>query len=337
MKYLYIILFLCLCELVYSQNDIIITRNDTVYARITSVTPEKINVEIQKKGNRISSHINRENVVDYKFDKIETLKSGFDSSATYTIVTLDKTEFIGTVETIWHDSIRFKTQYLGTINIRAEHIRKISGDNYFVSKTGDVWFPNPNATRYYFGPTAYNLEKGEGYYQNVYALINMVNVGITNYISIGAGLEFVSTFSGSPTVFITPKLGVPVGEKFGFGTGIIAGIVGGEETAGILYAIGTYGSKEHNFTAGFGYGFISDEFSKSPIFTFSGMARVGRKVSLVSENWFIPMDGKYYGFVSYGIRLFGPKMSFDLALINNGDIAGFIPVGFPYIDYVIKF
>lgn len=322
----------------FSQQDMIVTKRDTVFGKITGITPEKILVKVVRNNKSASSFIERSNVVDYKFGIIEELKEKFDETAVYTIKTIDKSEFIGSIEHIYHDSIAFKTKYLGKVNIKAEHIKTISGGNYYVSSSGDTWFPNPNATRYYFGPSAYNLEKGEGYYQNVYAIINMANVGITNYFSIGAGFEFISTFSGSPTFFITPKFGFPIGEKFGVSTGIIAGIIaGGEASAGIMYGVGTYGTKEHNFTAGLGYGFLDGELSNSPILTFSGMTRVGRKIALVSENWFIPTDNKYYGIISYGIRLFGTKQSFDIALINNGDIAEMIAVGIPYIDYVIKF
>lgn len=333
--------FLVLCffvgNLVFAQGDILITDKDTLKVKILDVTQDRINVEILQKGKRVSSYMLMDYIIDYQFEVIEKLKANSDPTQYYALTTIDKTELNGYVKQIWRDSIAFETEYLGLMVIKAQNIKEISSDNFVISAQGEMWFPNPNATRYYFGPSAYNLEKGEGYYQNVYVFLNMFNYGLTDHVSIGAGFEFLSTFTGNPTLFITPKVGFPIGEKFGVGGGILAGIVGGEATAGIMYGVATYGSKEHNITGGLGWGFVDSEMTNAPIITFSAMTRVGRKVSLVTENWFAPTNPGYYGIISYGIRLFGPKMSFDIALINSGDIVSEIPVGIPYIDYVIKF
>lgn len=337
MRVFLLVLCILVGNLVFAQNDMLITDKDTMKVKITDIASDRINVELNKNGKKVSSYLPREKVIDYRFEIIEKLKAEANPENYYTLTTIDKTELNGYVKQIWKDSIAFETEYFGLTIIKAQNIREVSSNNFVISSKGDVWFPNPNATRYYFGPSAYNLEKGEGYYQNVYVFLNMFNYGLTDHISIGAGFEFLSTFTGNPTLFITPKVGIPIGEKFGVGGGVLAGIVGGEFTAGILYGVSTFGSKEHNVTGGLGWGFVDSEMTQAPIITFSAMTRVGRKISLVTENWFAPTNPGYYGIISYGIRLFGPKMSFDIALINNGDIASEIPVGIPYIDYVIKF
>ncbi|HNZ85615.1 MAG TPA: hypothetical protein PKN90_04720, partial [Paludibacteraceae bacterium] len=48
------------------------------------------------------------------------------------------------------------------------------------------------------------LKKGEGYYQNTMLLLNSFNVGITDYFSIGGGIEFLSTFITLSEVTLTP-------------------------------------------------------------------------------------------------------------------------------------
>ena len=80
----------------------------------------------------------------------------------------------------------------------------------------EYWMDNPQATRYFFSPNAYGLKKGEGYYQNVWVLVNSFAVGVTDYFSIGGGVVPLFLFAGSPTpVWITPKFSVPVvKEKF---------------------------------------------------------------------------------------------------------------------------
>lgn len=82
------------------------------------------------------------------------------------------------------------------------------------------------------------------------------------------------------------------------------------------------------------------EWSELPIITFSGMTRVSKKLSLITENWIIPNrygNQDYTGLFSYGIRLLGDKTSFDFGFINNKDIASSIVIGIPYLDVVIKF
>lgn len=65
-----------------------------------------------------------------------------------------------------------------------------------------------------------------------------------------------------------------------------------------------------------------------------GEARLSRRISFVTENWVFP--GVDNPLISYGIRLFGEKLSVDLALIN---LIGedFLFPGFPYIDFVYNF
>ena len=51
------------------------------------------------------------------------------------------------------------------------------------------WFPNPNATRLYFAPTAHMLRKGKGYFADYYLFSPSVVYGITDNITIGGGVS----------------------------------------------------------------------------------------------------------------------------------------------------
>jgi hypothetical protein len=330
------ILFSVIVSVSYSQ-DIIITKSDTVEGKITQLTPEKIYLLIKKQNKPVKTHIHRSAILDFHFAVIEELMAEYDSLQTYVLVTPEGNETRGKIEAINKTSVEFRTEYLGVVVVEAYNIQQIYRQDSYVPRSGKSWFPNPNSTRYLFGPSAYNLEKGEGYYQNTYVFLNMVNLGVTDYFSVGGGFEFISTFTGNPIAFITLKLGFPVTEKFSLGGGILAGVLTGEASAGIIYSIATYGSKEHNITAGLGYGYIDRELSSRPVLTFSGMTRAGQRVSFVTENWIVPINGSYYPVISYGMRLFGPKMSFDIAFFNSSDIFEEIFIGIPYVDFVIKF
>jgi hypothetical protein len=205
---------------------------------------------------------------------------------------------------------------------------------------GEPGFENPNATRYLFGPSAIPLKKGEGYYQNVFVVLQSFNYGITKNFSIGAGFDVITPFVREvpPFFFITPKASFKVAEKVHLGGGLLYANTAAFELAGfgIGYGIFTYGTVENNITAGLGWGYIEGDITDGPIITVSGMARVSRRLGLVSENWIVPVDG-YYGVFSYGLRFMSEKITVDLAFINNPDIFSEIFIGIPYVDFVIKF
>jgi hypothetical protein len=271
-----------------------------------------------------------------------------DSTKIYKIELQDGSVFIGYI--IQQDSINLeiKTLSIPKIEIPISKIKSIielDSSNY---KKGRYWFPNPNATRYLFAPSAFNLKKGEGYYQNTYLFLNSFNVGITNNFSIGGGLELLSTLGSlafgdfSPIFFITPKVGFEVTNKFHVGGGVLYASIpsfssAGRTSMGIAYGVGTYGTLDNNITLGMGWGFVNDEFSNNPNITLSGMTRIAKKVALVTENWFIPTSDGYKNFYSYGIRFFGENLAVDLAFINNSDIIQALILGIPYIDFVVKF
>lgn len=270
-------------------------------------------------------------------------KEGID--AYYQITLNDGNELYGNILERKEDKIIFQTKTLGQVTLSTKNIKSMQEIKRGDIKEGEYWFPNPNNTRYLFSPTAINLKKGEGYYQNAYVLANSVNYGITNNFSIGGG--FFLPFA----VFFTPKFGFKIANKFHAGGGVILGLFPEASAVGILYGVTTYGTDEHNITLGGGYGFVDEELTKNPMITLSAMTRVGRKVALVTENWFIPRNEYNYDYVtgtetkklsylaliSYGLRIMNNKFTFDLALINNKDIFEVFPIGVPYIDFVYKF
>jgi len=265
-------------------------------------------------------------------DQISLIKIKGDAGLTY----------VGTIIERNDKEIILLTDGKTKVHIPIETIQDIRSIPSSHFHDGEYWFPNPNETRYLYAPSAFNLKKGEGYYQNTYLFINSFNYGFTDNFSFGVGFEFLSTFGSfggdfNPIFFLTPKYSMQVSENLRVGIGVLYGnvsdLVGG---FGVGYGLATYGNPEHNATLGLGFGFFDGDFSTDPVITISGMTRISRRISLVTENWFFPAD-VYRGILTYGIRFFGESMSVDLALINNTDIATAFPIGIPYIDFVVKF
>jgi len=278
----------------------------------------------------------------------------FDTTSTYIIELMDGSEFIGKFLSKDNGVVVIQTTSIPRLEIPLAQIKSVRTVSEGSIKNGNYWFPNPNDTRYLFAPSAFNLKKGAGYYQNSYLVLNSVNYGVTNNFSIGVSIEAISLFSSladgrlDPIVLVTPKLGFEVSEKLHAGVGLLYLNVPGFDNSkrsggGIVYGLSTYGNRDDNITGGLGWGFIEGETSKKPVINFSGMKRLTRTFSLVTENWFVPISDdfgtsrNYYGVYSYGIRFFGKRMSVDLAFINNRDFAEYTFIGIPYVDFVVTF
>lgn len=279
-------------------------------------------------------------IVSPLFAQTDTTKTQTTSQQRWLVETKDGSVYQGIFLGQDELGIRLRTQSAGDIiipNDKVKRTRILDERNY---KNGQYWFENPNSTRYFFAPSAFSLREGEAYYQNTYVVINSFNVGVTNNFTIGGGFELISTFTGEPTFFITPKYTFPVADKWRAGGGVLyltTTIADSDFSGmGIGYGVVTYGNTDNNATLGLGYGFVNDEFADRPVLTLSGMTRVSRKLGLVTENWIIP-SGDIGGLFSYGLRFMGERATVDLGFLNNRDIAETIFIGVPYVDFVIKF
>lgn len=222
---------------------------------------------------------------------------------------------------------------------------------------------NPNATRYFFAPSAIPLEKGKGYYHNAYLLSNSANFGVTKNFSFGGGIVIPLVF------YATPKIGFEVRKNLYLGAGVIAAttiIPDALISGGIPFGLITVGNMENNITLGAGYGFIwnDGEYQQTdkPIATLNGMVRLSNRIQLVSENWMIPfikeneIDNSYITDDGFWIEAYTVTKTKEVALAftlgtriilnkrSSLDIAPLLLTGtnmngivVPYLDFVYKF
>lgn len=146
--------------------------------------------------------------------------------------------------------------------------------------------PGHHRSRYFFAPSAYNLEKGELYYNSLYFLVHDVQYGITDQFSMGMG----TTVFGIP-FYVTPKITIPVNEKSSFAIGDLLGIGtwGTKITGNLLYVTHTYGGSYNNFSVGGGYLYLggADILNKtnSAVFNLSGLVQFSSHIYFISENY----------------------------------------------------
>lgn len=276
---------------------------------------------------------------DFQFSYSQALQD----TSYYRIETTDGNTFIGRIVDEDPEVIVFQTDNIGQITITKRNIKSRTLIDPNKIKDGNFWFDNPQATRYFWQPNGYGLNQGEGYYQNVWILLNQVSVGITENFSMGLGLVPLFFFGGTSTpVWITPKFSIPVvKEKFNLGAGALLGTVLGEGEAGfgVLYGISTFGSRDKNLSIGLGWAYTGEGgLANTPTISLGGMIRTGAKGYFLTENYYIGMGaGSSLTIISLGGRQIIRKVGLDYGALLpiSPDIGTFILI--PWLGLTVPF
>jgi len=150
----------------------------------------------------------------------------------------------------------------------------------------DSAYADEHNTRYFFAPSAYNLKKGEGYYNTVYFLIHDFQYGFSKNFSMGMG----TTVIGLPLYF-TPKLSFPIGKKSAFALGdlLMLGTWGTDFIGNLAYGAFSTGGRNGNVTFGAGYLYTNENDitgqTSSLVSNFSAMTRISPYIFLITENY----------------------------------------------------
>lgn len=256
-----------------------------------------------------------------------------DSTKTVEITLIDNSRQVGQILSVTPTELELrKENERSFIQLnRVKSIRQID-----TTRRGYNWFVNPNKSRLLISPTARPIEKGSGYYQNIYVFISGVAYGITDNIAVTGGFSMLPGVGiTNQLYFISGKYGREVRENHYLAGGLGLVSVGGADD-GLLFGYGnyTYEFNRGSLTTGLtGFSLSSGNVGTTSIL-FGGDYRISQRIAFVSENSFFPGAGD--GILSYGVRLMGERISFDLAFFRSGldDGLGF---GIPYVDFVFNF
>ena len=199
-----------------------------------------------------------------------------------------------------------------------------------------------NTTRLLFAPTGRPLPQGAGYFSDHYVVFPGIAYGITDNISIGAGISVVPGLSaGEQLLYAVPKVGKQFSDTFALSAGALLARGGDSEDGANLnvgFAMATFGRPDRSVTLGAGVArtvendytseFVNGRFvsrrervaSHTPIVVFGGTARISNRVSFISENWLIlgeDLDLSEQPF-SVGVRFLGDRLSADVGLVLVG-------------------
>jgi len=249
--------------------------------------------------------------------------------------TEDGNSYVGKVLSLTDTDISIETSALGEITLDRASVNKViyKKGNDETDKNG---FPIDyhNSTHYFVNQSGYSLKKGQSYYENVGVFFNSYSLGITDNFSLTAGIEVATLLFGQspPSLFITPKFTIPFGEGaggFSIGSTIFAIFVDNEIfSVGVAQASATFGTRNNNFTIGSGIGFsFSDGIAESVLpFNVSGMWRLSKKLSFMTDNFIIAYDN-FNGataILSAGLRIHFAKngSALNIGLFRPTDVGG---------------
>jgi hypothetical protein len=199
-----------------------------------------------------------------------------------------------------------------------------------VAQQNELPVPDPgqHRTRYFFAPSAYNLEKGELYYNSLYFLIHDIQYGISDKFSIGMG----TTIIGFP-FYLTPKITFPVNDKSTFAIGdlLMIGTWGTKFTGNLFYGTYTRGGTYNNFSLGGGYLFTSNGDitfeTDAAVFNFSALLQFSDHVYFITENYASSIKTKqiasynYYNPTTYEYLYYDEEFKLNMFFIYG--LSGF--------------
>lgn len=256
------------------------------------------------------------------------------SDTVYQVQLTDGSTLFGRVIAISGDSIVLETQTGVRIPVTRAQIRMLRPVRGRI-EGGEVWTEDPHATRLFFAPTGRSLARGEGYFGVFELFFPFLTVGLTDDLLLTGGTPIIPEVIGE-FAYVGPKLRIIDEERAQVALGALAGLYHGG-TAGVAYAVGTWGSRENALTVGAGWGFWSDDgesgVSREPLMMVGGEVRAGRRTKLITENYFV--FGESGAIISGGVRFWGERLSADAGIAAFvGEDAGCC---LPMVNFVYSF
>ena len=185
------------------------------------------------------------------------------------------------------------------------------------------WGDDPNPTRLFFAPTGRSLPAGQGAFGAFELFFPYLSWGIFDRVSITAGIPVFPGEDVAEFLFVIPKVQIVDEARAQVAVGLL-GIWADEEfdsTRGIAFITGTFGGPDRALTAGFGVPVIpsdeADAVGEPVLLMLGGEHRGGRRVKLITENYFSP--GESEAIFSVGLRFFSERLSAEFGV---GGIAG---------------
>ena len=237
-------------------------------------------------------------------------------------------------ETQTHYHIKIATADLIIISKSAVKTLEVDS-NSTVKHNGEIWNKDPNSTRYFYSPSAFLLEKGDGYFSQKELFFSSIGYGVSDNLSvqIGSILPLMILGSESTNVILAAKTGFSPNEKVHLAAGAQAFIF----SAGSLllpFGVVTLGDQDMNLSLNYARPIFSSETDLvNNIMSLSGNIRLSKNVALITENFLFNDEFGNIMFAGGGIRMMGKNIAFDVGAFSVLD--SLIPI--PWLDVTYNF
>jgi len=305
-----------------------------------------------KDNSTLEKELNKNEIdqIKYKIKNQENSYNKYDTISLYSITLTNGKFFQSRIKSFTNTNIELDSEIFEGEIILTKDVKRVININEGQKKDiGKI--ENPDFSRYFFASTAIPLNKGEGYIQDIHIFYISCNYAFTNHLMVGAGFSYVPETDMQLNFLLNGRVNYKLTEKFYLsGGGLYYNDGAMSKTELLGYANGTYGTKNTNTTLGLLYGYHDNGLMNYPVLTLSGMTRISKHFSLVTENWFgniaaenyrfyniIDLDQGLFCMFSFGFRFFSENISFDVALFDIYESNSVLLPDFPYIDFIYRF
>jgi hypothetical protein len=238
----------------------------------------------------------------------------------------------------------------GRLELPATQVEHVEAEPHAqVRANGEVWFQDPNRTRYLYAPSGMMLRQGEGYFSQKELFFSSMNYGLTDHITVQVGAVVPAWLAdGGFNLIGGVKVGGSVTDRLHLALGaqalFLPGLVNGSGAGmGFLFGTATYGTPAAHVSLALGkpLTFASGEeiLNRHYIVAVSGNVRMTQTLALVTENWVMPTileglsDNQLPMINSLALRLFGEHWSVDLGGVRIPEV----PIPIPWLDFTYNF
>lgn len=246
-------------------------------------------------------------------------KVALDSVSVYQMQLKDGSEINCIVTKFDSTTVYFKSVAGLTGSVKFENINKV----YLLS---GEWLENrfkhfnPHSAHLLLSPTGINLKAGSVYLSFVELFFPMINVAVTDYLTMGLGAPIIPAGRLS-TYYFYGKFNALSYKDFYLSGGVF-GIVGNGDGYFYPFAVSTYKAERFSITVG---GYLGEDNDILPY--IGGELSLSRKVQLVTENWVLPNTD--YLLYSIAVRYSTETWGSDLGLVKLFEVDS----GFPFFPW----
>jgi hypothetical protein len=201
--------------------------------------------------------------------------------------------------------------------ISHSYIKNIKITEKAAINSGEAEIHSSASSRYFFGPSSFNLRKNEAYYQNFWVFYNHFSYGISDRFTIGTSIIPLFLFNSPTPISLSLKYSVPIAKNVNWGVGALGyHTIGFEDFLerdkpnGILgYTTLTLGNPKRNLTLGYGVTSFNND-----LLSLSFNLKLSKKFYLMSENYISTDSESVLSLL--GVRYMAREVNFDFGIIR---------------------